>query len=124
MKKLTYTKINNSNNVISIDLHNGFSIIAISGYNTANHNYTVTLYIKDNTIDIWSLIENAANIEIQANYKTINSAILKRVGNYFNDGFFDEYIKRYSFDMYCIDMGYGIVEKDRLLSEGYYDNKK
>lgn len=124
MEKLTYSKINNSDNVISIDLHNGFTIIAISGFKPEKKNYVVTLYIKDNAIDIWSLVENAANIEINANYKTVNSIILKKVSTYLNSGFFNEYIKRYNFDMYCIDMGYNILQKDRLLKEQNNDNQK
>lgn len=124
MEKLTYSKINNSDNVISIDLHNGFTIIAISGFKPEKKIYVVTLYIKDNAIDIWSLVENAANIEINANYKTVNSIILKKVSTYLNSGFFNEYIKRYNFDMYCIDMGYNILQKDRLLKEQNNDNKE
>lgn len=124
MEKLTYSKINNSNGVIAIDLHNGFTIVAIYGYSKYKQNYTVSLYIKENTIEILNLIENAANIEIYANNQTINLAILKKISKFLNDGFFNKYIKRYNFDMYCIDIGYGIVEKDRLLNGENNDNKE
>lgn len=126
MEKLTYTKINNSDNVIAIDLHNGFTVIAISGCNNDKLIYTTTLYIKDNTIEILNLIEEASSIKFHAtNYKTVNSLILKIIDKYLADGFFETYIDRYKFDMCCLDMGYNILEKDRLLKEGKNnDNKK
>ena len=114
MQRLKYEKFNNSNDVIMIDLHNGYTVIAITGFNTENGVYATTLFLKDNTIDTWKLIENAENLEFHANHNTINSAILKQVSTFLQEGFFDYYIQRYEYEMKCFDKGNGIYEKERL----------
>ena len=114
MQKLKYEKFNNSNDVIAIDLHNGYTVIAITGFNTENRVYTTTLFLKENTIDTWKLIENAENLEFHVNHNTINSAILKQVSTFLKEGFFDCYIRRYEYEMKCFDKGNGIYEKERL----------
>ena len=53
MQRLKYEKFNNSNDVISIDLHNGYTVIAITGFNAENTVYTTTLFLKEKTIDRW-----------------------------------------------------------------------
>ena len=91
-QKLKYEKYNNSDNVIIIDLHNRYSVIAITGLNYEKQIYNTTLFVKENTIDDWKLIEKAEHLEFDASYKTINSAILKQVSDFLNEGFFDFYI--------------------------------
>lgn len=115
MEKLRYERFNNSDNVISIDLHNGFTVIAVSGWQPKYHNYTTTLFLKDNTIDTWNLIEQAESLEFQANQKTINSAILKQVSTYLADGFFDSYIDRYKYETECFDRGNDLFEAERAV---------
>ena len=114
MQKLKYERYNNSNDVITIDLHNGYTIIAVTGFDAENRVYTTTLFLKENTIDTWKLIENAEYLEFHANNSTINSAILKKVSTFLEDGFFDYYIKRYEYEIKCIDIGNEIAEKERL----------
>ena len=114
MKRLKYEKFNNSNDVITIDLHNGYTVIAITGFNAENRVYTTTLFLKENTIDTWKLIENAENLEFHANHNAINSAILKQVSTFLQEGFFDYYIQRYEYEMKCFDKGNSIYEKERL----------
>ena len=46
MQKLKYEKFNNSNDVITIDLHNGYTVIAITGFNIEKV-YTTTLFRVD-----------------------------------------------------------------------------
>ena len=79
MQRLKYEKINNSNEVIMIDLHNGYSVIAVTGFDIENKVYITTLFLKDNTIDTWKLSEKADKLVFHANNNTINSAILKQV---------------------------------------------
>ena len=114
MQRLKYEKFNNSNEVITINLHNGYSVIAVTGFDTENGVYATTLFLKDNTIDTWKLIENAENLEFHANHNTINSAILKQVSTFLQEGFFDYYIQRYEYEMKCFDKGNSIYEKERL----------
>ena len=117
MQKLKYEKFNNSNDVIAIDLHNGYTVIAITGFNAENRVYTTTLFLKENTIDTWKLIENAENLEFHANHNAINSAILKQVSTFLQEGFFNYYIQRYEYEMKCLDKGNSIYEKERLGDE-------
>lgn len=113
MKRLTYEKINNSNDVVKIDLHNGYTVIAISGWNPVKKCYTTTLSLKHNSVDTTTLIEKAESLEFYTNAKTINSAILKKVSTYLNEGFFDHYIERYKYEMHCFDLGNEIIESER-----------
>lgn len=115
MDKLTYKKIND--NVITIDLHNGYTVMAISKWEPKIKGYITTLYLKDNTIDTFQLILGAENIKFHANYKTINSAILKQVGTYLEEGFFDSYINTYEFEQNCIHSGYVELENKRYNQE-------
>ena len=114
MQRLKYEKFNNSNDVITIDLHNGYTVIAITGFNAENRVYSTTLFLKENTVDTWKLIENAENLEFHANQNTINSSILKKVSMFLEDGFFDYYIDRYEYELKCFDIGNEIDEKERL----------
>ena len=83
MQRLKYEKFNNSNEVITIDLHNGYTVIAVTEFDVETKTYITTLFLKENTIDTWKLIENAENLEFHANHNTINSAILKQVSTFF-----------------------------------------
>ena len=117
MQRLKYEKFNNSNEVITIDLHNGYTVIAVTGFDVENRVYTTTLFLKENTIDTWKLIENAENLEFHANHNAINSAILKQVSTFLQEGFFNYYIQRYEYEMKCFDKGNSIYEKERLGDE-------
>ena len=114
MQRLKYEKFNNSNDVIMIDLHNGYTVIAVTGFDTENRVYTTTLFLKDNTIDTWKLIEKANKLVFNANNNTINSAILKQISTFLDEGFFDSYIQRYEYEMKCFDKGNSIYEKERM----------
>ncbi len=117
MTKLKYEKYNNSNNVITIDLHNGYSVIAVSGYSIERELYTTTLFLKANSIDKWKLIEKAENLEFHATNQTINMAILKTASKYLEEGFFDYYIKRYEYEQKCFDKGNEYFENKSYLLE-------
>ena len=126
MAKLKYEKYNNSNNVIAIDLHNGYTVIAVSGFSIEKELYTTTLLLKANGIDTWKLIEKAECLEFSATNQTINMAILKTVSKYLEEGFFDYYIKRYEYEQKCFDKGNEYFEKGKLhekscLSCDYWD---
>ena len=114
MQKLKYEKFNNSNDVITIDLYNGYTVIAITGFDAENRVYTTTLFLKENTIDTWKLIESTENLEFHANQNTINSAILKQVSTFLEEGFFNYYIQRYEYELNCFDIGNDLIERERL----------
>lgn len=112
MQRLKYEKFNNSNEVIMIDLYNGYTVIAITGFNAENKVYTTTLFLKENTIDRWELIEMADKIEFRANQNTINSAVLKQVSTFLNEGFFNYYINRYEDYESCINTNIDSIGED------------
>ena len=114
MQRLKYEKFNNLNDVIMIDLHNEYTVIAVTGFDVETKTYITTLFLKENTIDTWKLIENAKNLEFHANHNTVNSAILKQVSTFLQEGFFNYYIQRYEYEMKCFDKGNSIYEKERL----------
>lgn len=103
--QLTYKQYRGCKDIITIDLHNSYTVIAIKSWNPDEQKYTVQLMLKENTVDKWDLIEKAENIELNANYQTINSAILKQVSNLLEEGFFDYYIQRYTYELKCFDIG-------------------
>ena len=112
-KRLKYEKFNNMENIITIDLHNDYLIIAIIGQVDLN-TYNVQLMLKERTVDIWHLIEQAEHLTFNATKQTIYSAILKTVSDYLDEGFFDFYINRYEYDLKCFDIGNDILERENL----------
>lgn len=114
MDKLTYTRF--ANNAITIDLHNGYTVIAMKLFDRSTGNYEVTLYIKDNTINLLDLIEAQEKVTFYADNRTINSSILNYIAHLLSDGFFDYYINRYNYMMKCFDRGNELFEKERLLN--------
>lgn len=114
MKKLVYEKYVGMNNIITIDLLNGYTIIAIIAWKKETNSYKVELRLKDNQICDWKSIEKAENLEFKTNSKRINSIILKQVATFLQEGFFDYYIKRCEYEVKCFDIGNEKIEKERL----------
>ena len=96
-KRLKYEKINNSDDVLSIDLFNGYSVIAITGYNDEIESYITSLFLKENSIDTLRLI-GAADRLIFPKTERINSVILKTVSEFLENGFLQYYIDQYEFE--------------------------
>lgn len=117
-KRLKYEKWNGCNNVIIIDLHNGYSVIAIwnkqqqDEETMSQDEFSVTLHLKENTIDKWDLIVD--DWSFVATYKTINAAILKSVANVLADDFFKPFIDRFEYDLKCSELGCNLLDEERL----------
>lgn len=112
-KRLKYEKFMNTDNIITINLHNDYTIIAIIGKDETGI-YDIQLMLKENTIDKWDLIEKAEHLTFNATKKTIYSAILKQVATFLERGFFDYYIDRYEYELKCFEIGNELAEKERL----------
>lgn len=112
-KRLKYEKYKGIDSIITIDLYNNYTTIAIIS-KTENNNYNIQLMLKENTVDKWNLIEKAEHIIIHSDEKHIYSAILKTVGTYLQEGFFDYYIERYEYELNCFEVGNEIEEQKRL----------
>ena len=117
MERLKYENYKGCKDIITIDLHNGYTVIAIKSWNQDEKKYTVQLMLKENTVDKWDLIEKAESIEFNVDYKIINKAILKHIATLLSEGFFNYYIQRYEYEMKCLDKGNSIYEKERLGDE-------
>lgn len=113
MNNLIYEKYKGTDNILIINLHNGYTIIAIKSWNKEKCIYNVELRLKENTTDKWDLIEKAGNLEFKTNYRHINPAILKQVSTYFQNGFFDYYIHRADYEADCFDKGNELLENEK-----------
>lgn len=111
--KLKYEKYRGMNGIVTIDLHNDYIVFAIIGKDVYG-NYDVELRLKEKHVDRWDLIEKAEHISFNANVKNVYSAILKTVGTYLDEMFFDYYINRYEYELKCFDIGNEIEEQKRL----------
>ena len=112
--KLAYENYKGCKDILTIDLHNDYTVIAIKSWNPDEKKYYVQLMLKENTVDKWDLIEKAESLEFNVDYKIINKSILKHVATLLSDGFFDYYIERYEYELKCFNIGNEIAEKERL----------
>lgn len=103
-KRLKYERFMNTDNIITIDLHNSHTIIAIIGKDRTG-TYDVQLMLKENTVDKWDLIEKAEHLKFNVTKNIIYSAILKTVSIYLEEGFFNYYIDRYEYELKCFEIG-------------------
>ena len=109
--KLIYNEYKGCRDIITIDLHNVYTVVAIKIWKPDNQKYTVELRLKENSIEQWDLIEEAESLEFETTYKYINSAILKQVSQYLESGFFQYYIDRFNHYIKSSELG------DEILNE-------
>ena len=109
--KLKYENYNGCKDIITIDLHNDYTVIAIKSWSKENNNYTVEFHLKEKHTDMWELIHDATTV-FDVDHKTINSAILKHVATLLSDGFYDHFIKRYEYQLRCFDVGNNVISED------------
>lgn len=102
-----------ANVIVSIDLQNGYSVIAVARWDNEKKKYYTTLRLRENTVEKWDLIEEAANVEVGSDIKTIKRDMAQYVTNLLTDGFFKKYIDRYEYELKCFDRGFEIIEKER-----------
>ena len=114
MQRLTYTEYRGCKDILTIDLHNDYTIIAIKSWNKEKENYSVEFRITEDSVDKWSTIYELESVEFNTNYRIINSAILKYVSTLLEENFFDYYIKEYEHELDCLNKGVALVEAERL----------
>lgn len=103
-----------ANSVISINLHNGYFIIAMTKWNNECQKYFTTLYVKHKTVDILDKLENFSNVECTTtSAKEINNEVAELVIDKFKSGEFDYYINRYDYYQECFDKGNEFFENKR-----------
>jgi hypothetical protein len=114
MEKLTYVYYRGCENILQMNIGNGYSVLAIKTYDKDLRKYLVEMYLKEESISDWKLIEEAESLEFVTSYKKIDSAILKTAAKFIEDGFFDYYIKRYEYELRCSDIGNEILETETI----------
>lgn len=114
MERLTYENYKGCKDILTINLHNDYSIIAIKTWNEKENKYYVEFRITECSVDKWDLIQKIENVEFCTNYRVINKAILKYVATLFEEGFFEYYIERYQYEMNCFAVGNEIEEERRI----------
>lgn len=112
--KLVYQTYRNCKDIITIDLHNRYTVIAIKTWNYDKKHYIVEFRITENTVDKWDLIQKLESIEFASDYKNINKEILRYVSMLFRKGFFKYYIDRYAYEINCFEIGNEKFERERL----------
>ncbi len=65
-------------------------------------------------VDILDKIDGLEPFAFNANYKTVNSVMLKYVSSLFSEGLLDKYMSRYEYMMKCFDKGNDIFEEEIL----------
>lgn len=94
---------------IIVDLHNGYSILAMSRWDKEERLYNATLFIKKNEIDRYDLIDLTLRVETD-NKKELCMEILKYIEN--TD--FTYYINRTKYELECFERGNALYERERL----------
>lgn len=102
---------------IDVDLNNGYTIRATYDFNYDERLFNVDLYIKDNKIDMYDLMERFENIKIKSRKNVIKSLIAEFIEQNYKSGNFDYYIKRYQYQQHCFDIGNDVEENNKLKEE-------
>lgn len=99
---------------VSIDLQNGYSVIAMARWDNEKKRYYTTLRFHENTVEKWDLIEEAVNIDMESDMKTIRKDMAQYVTDLLADGFLKKYIDRYEYELKCFDKGFEVLEREKL----------
>ncbi len=102
-----------ANITVSIDLQNSYTVIAMTKWDNEKKKYFTTLLLHENSVEKWDLIEEAANVEMESDMKSIKRDVAQYITDLHNDKFFKKYIERYEYELKCFDRGFEILESER-----------
>lgn len=93
--------------VLTINLHNGYSILAMAKWNNNDNCYYANFYIKENTIEHLDLIDDSEYMQVkfESDRKDINHAIFVYISNLNDKNVFEKYIERYEYELDCFTRG-------------------
>ena len=106
MQNLRYDKI--AEGVIGIRLSEGYTVIALRNWSKNKKCYVVSLYLKDDTVDNWDLMEKFEHLKVfveKKDERIICSAITRAVTELYEVGELHYYIERYKYNMDCFNYG-------------------
>ncbi|MFT4107145.1 MAG: hypothetical protein QM657_15430 [Lacrimispora sp.] len=108
-----------SNNVVEVDLENGYKVVAMANWNNEKKRYFTTLLLHENTVDKWDMLETAANVEKNySDMKAIKRDLAQYVAELHKEGFFEKYIDRYEYELKCFERGHDLYKEERLSANG------
>lgn len=102
-----------ANVIVSIDLQNSYTIIAMARWDNEKKKYYTTLRLREKSIEKWDLIEEAIDVEMESDMKNIKRDIAQYTTDLLTNGFFTRYIERYEYELKCFDRGFQILERER-----------
>lgn len=107
---------------ILVDLRNGYSIMALTKWDKVKQRNIATLYLKDNEIPMFDLIEKCEELILPyTNKNSFKSDMTNFIEKCFISGLFNEYIKRFQYQQKCFDVGSEILNE--LESKGGDSNR-
>ena len=110
-------KYDNAGINIDIDLKNGYTVRATYDFNYKERLFNANLYIKNNQIDTYDLMERFENIKIKSRKNTIKGLLAELVEQNYKNGNFDYYIERYQYQQHCFNVGNNIEENNKFREE-------
>ena len=89
----------------------------MANWNNEKMKYYITLLIHENTVSKWDMLDDAIDIEMEADMKSIKRDMAQYVTDLLIDGFFKKYIDRYEYELKCFDRGFEVLERERKTSK-------
>ena len=96
---------------ITVDMNNGYSILAMSRWNKEKSLYDTTLFIKNNSVDGFNLIDEPCVIEFNVPDKKV---LCMEVTRYIENTDFTYYVNRTKYELDCFERGNALYEKEKL----------
>lgn len=116
-------KYESMGSAISVSLENGYSIMALIKWDQEKQINVATLYLKDNKIPVFDLIEKCEELALpNPDDKNLKSHMTNFIERCFLSGLFNEYIKRFQYQQKCFDIGSEIINE--LERKGGDSNRK
>jgi len=97
---------------ISINLENGFTVIAVAKWNKEEKLYYTKFYINREDVEQQDLI--VSDIKINAEIRNIRVTLARYITDKLDEGFYDYYIDRFNYGTKCFDIGNDIVETENI----------
>lgn len=98
---------------INVNIKPDWIVTALAQYNYDSDDYKATFYLNRKDIDRLDLISDRENVKVEANKRTIKTALLNIIEKDYNAGFYNNYINIYDELVEATDLGIEIMESKR-----------
>lgn len=96
---------------ISVELNNEYKVWLMANWNKDDQKYNVIMYLQRNDIDLLDKMDELTR-DIESDRQSIKSDLCKMVSYLAEKNNFDQYIKRYEYQMQCFDKGNELLESE------------